>query len=131
MNKYIAVINKKDGYEVAFPDFPGCVTTGVDLDEAKARAREALELHISGMVKDNDEIPEESNLDLIPEMLAECDGAPHLEWIAVKIPPSKAVRVDITLPENLLRQVDKKLAGRKNRRSAFIARALEHELAAH
>lgn len=130
--KYIAVMDQEeDGFGVVFPDFPGCVTTGVNMSDALLRAREALELHLRAMEKDGDEIPEESDLEKVSEWVAECDGRPRLAWIGVNLPVSKAVRINITIPENLLRQVDKKLAGRKNRRSAFFAEAVKRELVQH
>ena len=50
--------NGKGGYGVYFPDLPGCVSHGEDFDHARAMAKEALGLHIYGMEKDGDEIPE-------------------------------------------------------------------------
>ncbi len=130
--KYIAVMDQeKDGFGIVFPDFPGCVTTGKNMNDALRRAREALELHLQAMVKDGDRIPEESDLEKVSEWVAECEGKTHLAWIGVNLPVSKAVRINITIPENLLRQVDKKLAGRKNRRSAFFANAVKRELVCH
>lgn len=32
------------GYNISFPDFPGCVTFGRSFEEAKAKAKEVLEL---------------------------------------------------------------------------------------
>ena len=107
--KYIAVMDQeKDGFGIVFPDFPGCVTTGKNMNDALRRAREALELHLQAMVKDGDRIPEESDLEKVSEWVAECEGKPHLAWIGVNLPVSKAVRINITIPENLLRQGDKK-----------------------
>jgi predicted RNase H-like HicB family nuclease len=63
--KYIAYLHKenKSDYGVSFPDFPGCITAGATLDEARKNAVEALSLHIQGMQEDGDEIPEVCNLD--------------------------------------------------------------------
>ena len=38
--RFVALIRKEDGsdYGVEFPDFPGCVTAGSDLDEAAVSA---------------------------------------------------------------------------------------------
>ena len=51
---YIAYLHKeKDSdYGVSFPDFPGCITAGRTLEEARRTAVEALALHIRGMVED-------------------------------------------------------------------------------
>ena len=48
MTDYIALIHKEPGsdYGVSFPDFPGCVTAGRTLDEAKREAFDALALQL-------------------------------------------------------------------------------------
>lgn len=62
MNKltYLAVCepDKENGFGVYFPDLPGCVTYGSDIDDARKNAKEALELHIYGMQEDGECIPE-------------------------------------------------------------------------
>jgi predicted RNase H-like HicB family nuclease len=67
MRYYIALIHKdpNSDYGVSFPDFPGCVTAGATLDEARKMGEEALALHIEGMVEDGDAIPEQSSLERI------------------------------------------------------------------
>jgi predicted RNase H-like HicB family nuclease len=44
-------------YGVSFPDFPGLITAGTDLDDARAMAEEALALHIEGLAEDGEAIP--------------------------------------------------------------------------
>ncbi len=48
--EYIAYLHKdsKSDYGVSFPDFPGCITAGSTLEEAKEMAAEALSFHIAG-----------------------------------------------------------------------------------
>ena len=62
---YIAYLFKdpKSDYGVCFPDFPGCITAGKTLEEARRFASEALTLHISGMEADGETVPEPSSLD--------------------------------------------------------------------
>lgn len=50
MVNYLAFIHKKpkSDFGVSFPDFPGCVTTGATLDEAKDMAHDALSLYVKG-----------------------------------------------------------------------------------
>lgn len=45
------------GYTVTFPDLPGAITEGDDLEQARHNARECLELHLYGMERDGDTIP--------------------------------------------------------------------------
>ena len=65
MLHYVAVIDKEGAsdYGVSFPDFPGCVSAGRTLDEARRMAEEALTLHVQGMAEDGDALPEPSSLD--------------------------------------------------------------------
>lgn len=48
------------GYAVYFPNLPGCVSFGSSFEEAQKEAEEALGLHLYGMEKDGDDIPEPS-----------------------------------------------------------------------
>ena len=56
MANYIALMRKGEGsdYGVEFPDFPGCVTAGRTLDEARRMAAEALALHVEGLREDGE-----------------------------------------------------------------------------
>jgi predicted RNase H-like HicB family nuclease len=49
--EYIAYLHKDKGsdYGVSFPDFPGAITAGSTLEEARRMAGEVLALHIAGM----------------------------------------------------------------------------------
>jgi predicted RNase H-like HicB family nuclease len=49
----IALIHKESDsdFGVSFPDFPGCVTAGRTIDEAKDMAREALSGHVRVMTE--------------------------------------------------------------------------------
>ena len=67
MRQYTALIHKDAGsdYGVSFPDLPGCVTAGVDLDDARGMAEEALALHLAGMAEDDEPIREPSSLEAV------------------------------------------------------------------
>ena len=64
MASYVALIHKErsSDFGVSFPDFPGCVTAGATVDEARLEAEEALALHIGGMIEDGEAIPVPSSL---------------------------------------------------------------------
>lgn len=47
-----------DGISVSFPDLPGCLTCGDTDEEAVRMAEEAMGLHLYGMERDGDPIPE-------------------------------------------------------------------------
>ena len=56
MQHYIALIHKDAGsdYGVSFPDLPGVISAGRDLDEARSMAAEALALHLEGLAEDGE-----------------------------------------------------------------------------
>jgi predicted RNase H-like HicB family nuclease len=123
MRQYIALIHKDPGsdYGVSFPDIPGCVTAGVDLDDARKMAEEALALHLAGMAEDGEPIPEPSSLEAVMAERENRDGVA----ILVKAPPAtaKAVRVNMTIPEDELEQIDKFAAEQGYTRSGFVLHA--------
>ena len=42
---------------VVFPELPGCVSAGDDVDDAVRMAHEALGLHLAGMIADGEVLP--------------------------------------------------------------------------
>ena len=65
-------------YGVSFPDFPGLITAGTDLNDARAMAEEAITLHVEGLVEDGEIIPEASSFGAIMADPENEDGMPIL-----------------------------------------------------
>jgi len=128
MTVYIALMRKDMGsdYSVDFPDFPGCVTAGGTLDEAKDMAAEALALHIEGMLADGGGLPNPAALDTVMADPHNADTVAFL--VETRARKEKAVRVQITLPEHVLARVDAAARDRHTSRSAFLAHAALKEL---
>lgn len=59
MAVYFAVIHKDatSDYGISFPDLPGCVSAASSLEELDIMGREALKLHIEGMLEDKESLP--------------------------------------------------------------------------
>lgn len=59
MRRYIGLFHKEadSDFGVSFPDFPGVVTAGVSLDDARAMAQQALAFHVEGLVEDAKSFP--------------------------------------------------------------------------
>jgi len=129
MSSFIALIHKeaKSDYGVSFPDLPGCITAGRTLDEARALAAEALAFHLEGMITDGEPIPEPSSLSGIMADTVNKDGVAILVDAPQQTP--KSVRVNITLPDDLLQSIDRYAAEKGLTRSGFLARAAQKELA--
>ena len=60
MSRKYAVIYERGPHSIgAFvPDLPGCVAVGDTLQEVETLIREAMELHIAGMIEDGQPVPE-------------------------------------------------------------------------
>lgn len=73
MPNYIGLIHKDadSHFGVSFPDFPGVITAGITLDDARGMAEEALALHVEGLVEDGEAIPASSALE---EVMADPDN---------------------------------------------------------
>lgn len=123
MRNYIGLIHKEEGsdYGVSFPDFLGVVTAGTDLDDARRMAEEALSLHVEGMIEDGEAIPEPSSLEAIMADPENRDAVAVL--IPLKTEAKKAVRLNITLPEDVLKEIDTYAEAHGLTRSGFLAQA--------
>ncbi len=119
----IALIRKdaQSDYGVEFPDFPGCVTAGKSLDEARRMAAEALALHVEGMSEDGEDLPAPSALDAVMATRASRGAVAVL--VDVAAPETRAVRVNITLPARMLDQIDAQAKREKTTRSGFLVAA--------
>ena len=129
MANYIAVVHKdpKSDFGVSFPDFPGCVTAGNTIDEAKDMAHDALSLHIKGMLEDGDNISAPSKLEDIMEDPDYSDAAAILV-VSVSEVKSRSVRVNITVPEDMLRKIDNVAKKRGMSRSSFLVHAAQNAI---
>ena len=128
MRYYIGLIHKDadSDYGVSFPDFPGCISAGRDLDEARAMAEEALAFHVEGMVEDGDIIPEPSAFGTVMADRENRDGVAIL--VALKGAAVKAVRVNVTIPEDVLDRIDRFAAERGLNRSGFLTLAAQNAM---
>jgi predicted RNase H-like HicB family nuclease len=126
MPNYIAVVHKDSvsDYGVSFPDFPGCITAGKSIDESKDLAYEALLLHVEGQWEDGEPLPAPSNLE---DIVADPENADAVAFLVVSVPDTdgKAKRINITMPENILRRVDAAAKSRGLSRSSYLTRAAQ------
>ena len=124
MNEYIAYLHKdrKSDFGVSFPDFPGCVTAGKTLDEARRMAREALALHIRGMIEDGEKVPPPATIDDVA-------GDPDRKGaVAFLVSPAleQTVRFNITARKSQVELIDRLANQAGMTRSAFMVQASVH-----
>jgi predicted RNase H-like HicB family nuclease len=119
---YIAIIHKDadSDFGVSFPDFPGCVTAGRTLDEAKDMAAEALTGHIAVMHEAGEPVSDPSPLE---EIMRNPDFQDGVAFLVNVREPGKTVRVNITLTEQQLRAIDHNAQAQGLTRSAFLVKS--------
>lgn len=126
MPNYIAVAHKEPAsdYGVSFPDFPGCITAGKTIDEAKDLAYEALLLHLEGLREDEEPLPAPTSLE---DIVDDPENTDAVAFLVVSVPDAqgKAKRINITMPEETLRRVDAAAKRRGLNRSSFLTRAAQ------
>ena len=121
---YFAIVHHDQGssYGVQFPDLPGCFSAADRLEDLERLSREALALHLEGLIESGDEAPAVSS----PESIAKLKEARGGFLLAVTAEaPGKAIRINVTLPESTLRRLDSYAAKRGGNRSALLARGAE------
>lgn len=104
--------NENSGFTVTFPDLPGCITEGDNMDEALQMAVEALALHLYGMEQDNEMIPLASSPSKVhyPE---DADPNAFVTLIQTRTEPvrdeimNRAVKKTLTIPNWLNEEAEK------------------------
>lgn len=130
MADYIAVLHEgKENIGIQFPDFPGCITVGKDLEDARKQAQEALRFHIEGMKEDGESVPEPSSLDLVKANI-DYEGADAFFVVSIPDQKTKVKRINITFPEPDLNAIDEYTKRHALTRSGFLLRAAKRALAA-
>lgn len=130
--KFPVVIHKDadSDYGVTVPDVPGCFSAGSTFSEALENVREALALHLEGLVADGEKLPQAQEVDVHLEDPDFQDGV----WAVVDFDLTpylgKSVRFNASLPEHLLNRIDEKVQKdhRYASRSGFLATAALREL---
>jgi predicted RNase H-like HicB family nuclease len=125
---YPAYIHKDpdSAWGVCFPDFPGCYSAADTLDDLPRMAQEAVEVHFHG---ESFPVPPPS----APEQWADDARYQDGYWMLIDIDlskiRSKAVRVNITLPESLVHDIDAFAKSHHLSRSSFLAQAAMQAMA--
>jgi predicted RNase H-like HicB family nuclease len=128
---YIAYLHQehKSDYGVSFPDFPGCITAGRNLQEASRRAPEALSLHIAAMLEDGEALPEPSTMDDVKKDPAS-KGA--MVFLVTTQAVDETIRINITARVSQIKQIDGLAREAGMTRSAYVVQAaVRHESVKH
>lgn len=122
---YPVVIHKDrtSDYGVSVPDLPGCISAGATVDEALAMVREAIELHLEGLIEDGGVPPLPTPIEKLRADPDYADGT----WAIVSVDETtlrvKIARVGITMPQRVLDAIDRHAKAHGETRSGLLARA--------
>ncbi len=115
--------DKQHAYGVVVPDLPGCFSAGDTLEDAITNAREAILLHLEGLLEDQAPLPKASPL----AVLQRKRNFRGWTWALVDVDLSelgeRATRINISLPQRVLRAIDTHARRSGETRSGFLARA--------
>ena len=118
-----------DGWDVIFPDLPGCVSQGETSLDAMKNAKEALALHIEGMIADGAELPEDSELNAKDEAwVARIPMQTPTHALLETTIPGRNIRLDVTMDRALVERLDTAAAREGTTRSAYLAQAVREKL---
>ena len=127
-NYFVIVEKEKNScYGVYSPDFKTCGSFGDTFEQAVENMKKAMELCLENMNK----IPDASPVSAIEKFAVENypkDSVKIICSINVSLPKAKSVRINITMPDDILALLDEAVSGRKNARSRFITEAVRERL---
>jgi predicted RNase H-like HicB family nuclease len=130
--RYPVVIHKekKSDYGVTVPDLPGCFSAGSTMDEALTMAKEAVELHLEGLVEEGLPIPDPTPIESQKRNSDYSGGI----WAVVEVEMSdlrtRAKRVNITIPQRVLDSIDRFASIHGETRSGLLTKAATTYIAA-
>ncbi|MGV7230095.1 MAG: type II toxin-antitoxin system HicB family antitoxin [Nitrospirales bacterium] len=131
--RFPIVIHKdpESDYGVTVPDLPGCFSAGETVDEALSNAVEAIECHVEGLLMDGEAIPPARTVEHHRGTRAFKGGVWALVDVDLSKLSGKSKRVNITLPERILSQIDSFALETGDTRSGLLAHAALEYVGTH
>ncbi|MCV6626118.1 MAG: type II toxin-antitoxin system HicB family antitoxin [Cellvibrionaceae bacterium] len=124
---YVHLGDNTHAHGITLPDFQGCFSAADDYADIPSKVQEAVELHFEG---EHFELPQPSSIETL-EHSGEYTGG---IWMLIDIDTSKLdtrpMRLNVSLPTYIVKQMDDYAAQNHLSRSALIVKAAEYYLAA-
>lgn len=119
--------DKHSDYGVTVPDLPGCFSAGETMEEALENVCEAILCHAEGLMMDGETVPQPTSIENHRNNEMYADGIWALVTVDLSKISGKAKRINITIPERLLVQVDSYAKKKGETRSGlFLSAAMEY-----
>lgn len=128
--------DKKDAYQVSVPDLPGCAITERTIDLGMEEITKSIKSHLSILAEYGEKVPNARGLESHRQnyILENPHTFSQAFWaiVSIDITPylGKSHKINVTLPELLIAQIDDKVSksSEYKTRSGFIASACITEL---
>ncbi len=124
----VLITTHENQYKISVPDLPGCEDKSPDIDNALIQLKDTIANHLSILAEYGEAIPKGKTVKHWQAIhpvgiwaLVEIDITPYL---------GKSHKINVTLPELLIKQIDDKVSKSEKykTRSGFIATACLNEL---
>ncbi len=122
---YVHPGDAEHAHGVTIPDFPGCFSAADRWEDLPAKVQEAVEVYCEGEDLD---IPEPTPWETLAGRPDYQDGVWLLADIDLTRLRARSVRLNVSLPEGLVRRIDAYAKSRHMSRSGFLARAATEAL---
>jgi predicted RNase H-like HicB family nuclease len=123
---YVHVGDADHAHGVTFPDFPGCFSAVDDWSDLPDAVKEAVEAHCSG---EPDAVPRPTQLELLVGQADYAGGVWMLVDLELSRIDTQPVRLNVSLPSNLVQQIDAWAKAHHMTRSGFLACAATQAMA--
>jgi predicted RNase H-like HicB family nuclease len=122
--------NVENNYSFSVVDLPGCQVKALTMDDGLAKLEEAMAGHLSILVEYGEQVPQAKSIEQHMQSSTQANAI----WAVLEfdvIPyMGKSHKINVTLPELLIKQIDDRVAKstQHSTRSGFIASACIAEL---
>jgi predicted RNase H-like HicB family nuclease len=123
---YIHLGDATHAHGVSFPDFKGCYSAADTWEELPAQIQEAVETHFM----DGEPVPTPSKIEHLSTQAEYQNGVWMLANIDLSKLNTKSKRLNISLPSNVVADIDDYAKRHHMSRSAFITKAAMREMTA-
>lgn len=123
---YVHVGNAQEAHGITFPDFPGCFSAADEWANLPAAIQEAVEAHFYG--DPPDAVPAPTPLERLVDSPDYQGGVWLLADIDLSRIEGRPVRLNISLPPQLVQQIDAWASAHHMTRSGFLAKAAQQAM---
>ncbi len=124
---YVHLGDKDHAHGVTIPDFPGCFSAADDWQDLPKMIQEAIELWCEGQYLT---LPKPSELEDLVNNTEYTEGVWLLIDVDISKLDTKPIRLNISLPQSLVSEIDNYAKAHGATRSGFLAQAARQAMRA-